>query len=220
MIIHAPAKVNLFLELHGRRTTGFHDLETIMAPVSWYDTLRFSPSEGEAIKLRVHQPIAKLRHEVIPTDGSNLVVKAVEALRLHLGVEHGLSIDLVKRIPSQAGLGGGSSDAAAALLGAARCWGVEVSQAALMEIAGELGSDIPFFLGDGWSRCVGRGERIEALGIKQCLWVVIAKPPVGLATGQVLLAQRFRRSQLQVLSWYVPRSEWTWRHWALQCSTD
>jgi 4-diphosphocytidyl-2-C-methyl-D-erythritol kinase len=189
MLLHAPAKINLFLELHSKMASGFHELETVMATVSWFDTLSFRRNDSEQIHLDVRLATAG-EAEGFPPDGipqgrGNLVYQAVEALKQEAGVEQGLSITLVKRIPAQAGLGGGSSDAATALLGANDLWGLGYSKERLAEIAGRLGSDIPFFIYGGFARCVGRGEQIHPLHCFANLSLVIAKPPVGLATADV-----------------------------------
>jgi 4-diphosphocytidyl-2-C-methyl-D-erythritol kinase len=116
------------------------------------------------------------------------VVRALELLRARSGCEHGARVELVKRIPSGAGLGGGSSDAAAALMVANRTWGIGWSAARLAELAAELGSDVPFFLSPKAAICRGRGERVERLAGTVPLEAVIVKPPVELATSDVYRA--------------------------------
>lgn len=189
MLLHAPAKVNLFLELHRKMASGFHELETVMATVSWFDTLSFRKNDSEQIDLEVRMAtggrVEDSSPEGIPQGRGNLVYQAVEALKQEAGVEQGLSITLEKRIPAQAGLGGGSSDAATALLGANDLWGLGYSKERLAELAGRLGSDIPFFIYGGFARCVGRGEQVHPLRSFANLSLVIAKPPVGLATADV-----------------------------------
>src|SRR5690606_4305446 len=118
----------------------------------------------------------------LPTDRSNLAVRAVELLQARAGIEAGATMRLVKRIPSAAGLGGGSSDAAAALMAANQAWGLNWSVSKLETLAGELGSDVPFFLTPGAAICRGRGERVEPLPRTMPLHVVVVRPPVGLST--------------------------------------
>src|SRR6478752_1616137 len=122
-IAHAPAKLNLYLDLLGRRADGFHEVETLMVPIRLYDSVSFVPTrrvagETAAIELdvRVCEPLPTASNcAEIPTGANNLVVRALELLRQQSGCELGAKVELVKRIPSEAGLGGGSSDAAAAL---------------------------------------------------------------------------------------------------------
>lgn len=197
--IHAPAKLNLYLEVTARRADGFHEIETLMTPISIYDTLYFSESLETTIELACHWAPGLEWQEVrgggvaggqpifgrLPTVTDNLVWRAVELLRSRSGVELGASIRLVKRIPSAAGLGGASSDAAAALAAANLVWKLGWSHAQLSALAAELGSDIPFFLDTQSAWCLGRGEIVEPfVGMRQ-LHVVVAKPPVGLSTADV-----------------------------------
>jgi 4-diphosphocytidyl-2-C-methyl-D-erythritol kinase len=151
----APAKVNLSLKILGKRADGFHELETRMVRISVTDTLRAETAEpGSGLRFTCDEPS-------LPTDGSNLVVKAVRALEQHLGREFDLTIHLTKRIPHGAGLGGGSSDAATVLLGLNEGYGLGLSRDGLSGIAASLGSDIPFFLYEGACDCRGRGEIVE-----------------------------------------------------------
>ncbi|HTN77988.1 MAG TPA: 4-(cytidine 5'-diphospho)-2-C-methyl-D-erythritol kinase, partial [Pirellulaceae bacterium] len=121
----------------------------------------------------------------VPTGSSNIVVRAIEKLRDRAGVSQGATVRLTKRIPSAAGLGGASSDAAAALLGANAAWELGWSREQLAAIAAEIGSDIPFFFGPPAAICRGRGEQIEPLEPLAPLDIVLVRPPVGLSTPQV-----------------------------------
>ena len=186
--IHAPAKLNLFLELLSRDQDGFHRLETVMTTVSLYDTIRFQPRNDGRLLLRSLPTIGGDR-ESIPMDESNLVWRAADRLRRQArDAGHqvpGATITLIKRIPSQAGLGGGSSDAAATLLAANQVWGLNLSKRDLAEHAIRLGSDVPFFLDGGMAYCTGRGENVSRIPSRCRLNIVIAKPRVGLATKTV-----------------------------------
>ena len=151
----APAKVNLSLKILGKRADGFHELETRMVRISVTDTLRAETAEtGSGLRFTCDDPS-------LPTDGSNLVVKAVRALEQHVDRGFDLTIHLTKRIPHGAGLGGGSSDAATVLLGLNDGYGLGLSRDGLSGIAARLGSDIPFFLYEGACDCRGRGEIVE-----------------------------------------------------------
>jgi 4-diphosphocytidyl-2-C-methyl-D-erythritol kinase len=197
VIIHAPAKLNLHLEVLGRRSDGYHELETLMAAIGVVDTLRISPGPpgnvrlvcrwayGRAASSRDHGSLGEL-----PPENENIVVRAVELLRRKAGIDAGARMELVKRIPSAAGLGGASSNAAAALLGANEIWKLGWPREQLAALASELGSDVPFFLntgmlGPGAAICRGRGERIQAIPARCRLDCVVVRPPHGLSTPAV-----------------------------------
>lgn len=195
----APAKLNLFLDLLGRRADGFHELETVMVPVRLFDTLvlrslaaaeRGSPGQ---IRLEVSPWAPPGSSQVsptqpIPSGPDNLVVRALCLLQERSGCPLGARVHLVKRIPVAAGLGGGSSDAATALRLANRAWGINWSLEKLAEVAAEVGSDVPFFLSPGVAICRGRGQRVERLPAIRPVHFVVVKPPVGLSTREVYLA--------------------------------
>ncbi len=186
----APAKLNLFLRIVAKRADGFHDIESVMASVNLYDTLTFEPLSTDDIELAVvdaspRSQSGELKSEA-PAGPTNLVVRAANLLKEYAGCCQGARISLIKRIPSSAGLGGGSSDCAAALGALNRLWGLRVSQGELMELAGRLGSDVPFFLGKSpLALCTGRGELIEPFRVSTALHFVIAKPSSGLSTPAV-----------------------------------
>lgn len=191
--VYAPAKLNLHLEILARRPDGFHEIETLMVPVSIYDSLRFTPRADARLLLDCRWTpglAARLGSSLgdLPSTENNIVYRAVDLLRREAGVEQGAEIVVVKRIPSQAGLGGASSDAAAALLAANRGWRLHWSRERLAEIAGQLGSDIPFFFFEGAAMCRGRGEKIDPLGRVPPVPVVVVRPPEGLSTPAVYKA--------------------------------
>ena len=188
----APAKVNLYLEILGRRFDGFHELETLMVPLGIYDSLCLTPLQAGAptqagpIELVVRSPKGSgLAIDSIPTDEGNLVVSALQLLQQRSGFESGARVQLCKRIPIGAGLGGGSSDAAAALALANRAWKLNWNRQQLAEVAQEIGSDVAFFLANRPAICRGRGEQVEPIqGIPPLHWVVV-KPPTTLQTSVV-----------------------------------
>ena len=193
----APAKLNLYLEVTGRRSDGFHDVETLVVPVRLYDSVALTPtpcrSDGSPgqILLAVHDglPVRRPPQPVnAPSDESNLVVRALKLLQERSNCRLGADVALVKRIPIAAGLGGGSSDAAAALRLANRAWELDWPVERLREVAAELGSDVPFFLAGGAAICRGRGERVEPLAGVPTLHFVLVKPPAGLSTSEVYRA--------------------------------
>lgn len=184
--ILAPAKLNLFLEILGRRPDGYHELETLMVAVDLYDTLTFADDPSGQIVLTCDDP-------GLPAGRDNLVVKAAELLKEASGCSRGASITLEKQIPVRAGLGGGSSDAAAALVGLDRLWGLQTPGAELDALAGALGSDVAFFLHGPAAVGRGRGERVESVGLDRRLDFVLVIPPIGVSTADVY--QNLEREQ-------------------------
>jgi 4-diphosphocytidyl-2-C-methyl-D-erythritol kinase len=192
----APAKLNLFLEVLERRADGFHEIETLMVAVTVFDTIEFVATHDGLIRLACERPQgveararargagANLLGE-IPEGADNLVVRAVERLRTEAGVGAGARIRLIKRIPSAAGLGGASSDAAAALAAANVAWRLGWPWEKLTQLGGSLGSDVPFFFGPGAAICRGRGERLEPWQTLARMPVVVIRPPEGLSTAEV-----------------------------------
>jgi 4-diphosphocytidyl-2-C-methyl-D-erythritol kinase len=206
LVVHTPAKLNLFLEILGKREDGYHELETLMVTVNILDTLIFTEEHSTEIRLRcsgrgvrTEAPAptrvglsssapsnSELPETAVPAGADNLVVKAAQLLREHAGVEAGVHITLVKRIPAAAGLAGGSSDAAATLMALNRFWKLKLGKPELQRLASQLGSDVAFFV-DGTSAavCHGRGEIIEPLRVPMGLHFVIARPWTGLSTALV-----------------------------------
>jgi len=174
----ASAKVNLFLEVLGKRPDGFHEIATLMLAIDLADVLDFGPSTGPAVSLTCDDP-------ALATGPENLVLKAANRLRAETGCALGATIHLRKRIPWAAGLGGGSSDAAATLEGLNELWKLGLSQADLARIGSELGSDVPFFLNGPAAWCTGRGELVGPVPIGLPLDLILVKPPEGLATAEV-----------------------------------
>lgn len=179
--IDAPAKVNLFLELHRKRTDGFHDLETLIALVELADTLEVEPRADGELRIECDEP-------GVPTGPTNLVWKAAEALRRRFGVTAGADFRLTKRVPHEAGLGGGSSDAASAIAALNAVWGLNRTVAELVTVAAEVGSDVAAFLYPPACWCTGRGEIVTPVLVGGPLHLVIVKPAVGLSTAAVYKA--------------------------------
>jgi len=174
----APAKLNLYLEVLKRRPDDYHEIESLMVAVDLYDELTFVDEPSGTIALECDDPS-------LPVDGRNLVIKAAELLRSASGVEAGARIRLKKGIPAQAGLAGGSSDAAATLAALDRLWNLGLSPERLNVLAGRIGSDVAFFLHAPAAVCRGRGEVVEPLSLSRPLHFVVIVPPVGLSTVDV-----------------------------------
>lgn len=175
LTLQAPAKVNLTLLVSARRGDGYHDVSTVMQTVDLGDTLTLT-GEGRGLTLTCTDP-------AVPADDSNLVLRAARLFFAEAGLPvPDLHFRLEKRIPSQAGLGGGSSNAASALLALRTLYAPALSDEKLECMAARLGSDVPFFIRGGTMHCTGRGERIAPLPPLTAGWFVIVKPPEGFST--------------------------------------
>jgi len=170
--IPAFAKINLRLDIVGKRRDGFHELRTIFQTISLHDEIKLRASRQPGISLETVGNPALATEPV----QKNLVYRAVEALRRELKIRQGLEIALRKTIPAGRGLGGGSSDAAAALLGYLRLTGKKLATARLVEIAASLGADVPFFLFGGRALGVGKGDEIYPLPDIQKQFLLIVSP--------------------------------------------
>ena len=195
VVVRTPAKLNLFFEVLAKRDDGYHEIETLMCPIDLYDTLYFTKETSGQVNLKCEWALGVStpdgdRLDELPQGHDNLAVRATELLREQTGALPGATLRLLKRIPTAAGLGGGSSDAAAALVAANEGWGLGLSQSNLAELAARLGSDVPFFLANGPAVCRGRGERVEPVGCAEMLNFVVVRPPVGLSTAAVYDAVR------------------------------
>ena len=173
----APAKINLGLHVLRRRPDGFHDVETVLLPIAWEDTLHVEPATT------FHFTCSDAS---LPTDDRNLCVRAALVLSERAGVEPSGWLHLEKQVPHGAGLGGGSSDAAHTLRLLAQFWGLSLEADALHAIAADLGSDVPFFLYDEAMLATGRGEVLEPLAepayvMSYALTVVMPDEPIGTA---------------------------------------
>jgi 4-diphosphocytidyl-2-C-methyl-D-erythritol kinase len=176
-----PAKVNLTLEVLGRRPDGYHDLRSIFLRVGLADRLTMAPSSGDRDRLTVTGLAGA------PATRDNLALRALDALRAHAGIDFPpLDVTLDKQIPAAAGLGGGSSDAASALKLAQACWGIGLSTGEEMKLAAELGSDVPFFtIGAAAAIVEGRGEHVAPLIDVQDVGVLLVTPGIELSTARV-----------------------------------
>jgi 4-diphosphocytidyl-2-C-methyl-D-erythritol kinase len=178
LVIQAHAKINLFLEVLGRRADGFHELDTVMQAVSLCDTLELRRREPGDFGISV-------TGLSVPGDESNLALRAARLLAERGGRKEGVHISLHKRIPIGGGLGGGSSDAAAVLRGLNSLWGLDADGDELQKLGAELGSDVNFFLHGGTALCRGRGELIEPLKAYKCVRYLLYIPQVPSLTRDV-----------------------------------
>lgn len=176
MILDAPAKLNLGLQVLGKREDGFHELLTVFQEIDLVDRLSLEPAAEISLQVRGLPA---------PEGDDNLVVQAARLLAQELGGARGARIVLDKRIPAGAGLGGGSSDAASALVGLHRLWGGALDREHLGQLAARLGSDVPYFLVGGTALGMGRGEAVCPLPDLPNLAVCLVCPEQGLSTAEV-----------------------------------
>jgi len=176
LIVPAPAKVNLFLHVTGRRDDGYHLLESLLVPIDWCDTIALSPrSDSEIVRAGEVADVA---------EADDLAIRAARALRDASGAREGVTIEIRKRIPQGAGLGGGSSDAASVLLALNRRWGLRMSRSDLAAIGAALGADVPFFIGGEAAIARGIGEILTPVLIPTH-WLALAIPSVRVSTKDV-----------------------------------
>ena len=173
--VPAPAKINWFLHVVGRRADGHHLLQSVFVLIDWADTLHFERRGDGA--LRRHDLSAAL-----PAD--DLTLKAARLLQAESGCAFGADIHLDKRVPWAAGLGGGSSDAATTLLALSRLWGLHWPRERLLALAARIGADVPFFVGGRNAFVEGIGERLTPIEVPR-QWLAVVKPAAGLATADV-----------------------------------
>ncbi|MDE2491863.1 MAG: 4-(cytidine 5'-diphospho)-2-C-methyl-D-erythritol kinase [Elusimicrobia bacterium] len=195
MKVQCPAKVNLFLEVTGRRKDGYHTLASLFAKINLYDVLDLEFVSGNRPVLEI---VDELQTSPLSSGPDNLVLRAADAFYKTFRVGRGVRLTLTKRIPMGAGLGGGSSDAAGTLLGLARFLDLELSAARrkkLHEIAVGLGADVPFFLKDAnFCLATGIGDRLKPLSFPKSLpYMILAWPGFGSPTGPVYAALPPRR---------------------------
>jgi len=205
VVVEARAKLNLGLAVGPRRRDGFHDLATVFQSVSLADTLEVSPARsGFRLSIRFENDAVTgaPRRPRLPTGPSNLVLRAARRFAGEFGLSGGARFRLVKRIPVEAGLGGGSADAAAALVALARLHDLRPPRAALEAIAADLGSDVPFFLRGGTAVGFGRGERLRTLKTAR-FRAVIAVPSWSVPTGEAFARLDRARVKYGLTQWGV-----------------
>src|SRR6266487_952358 len=175
MQVLAPAKINLSLKILGQRNDGFHEVDTLIAPISLYDEIGIEKRPEKGIKFRCDDPS-------VPQGDDNLVVRAAKTFFETTKIEPTVSIELKKKIPHGAGLGGGSSDAAAVLLALEDLFETKLSREALAEMAEPLGSDVPFFLFQSAAVCKGHGEMVTPVKLQRPFPVLLLKPGFAVST--------------------------------------
>ncbi|WP_321785557.1 4-(cytidine 5'-diphospho)-2-C-methyl-D-erythritol kinase [Paraburkholderia sp. J94] len=180
----APAKLNLFLHITGRRPNGYHDLQTVFQLLDWGDTLHFTRRQDGRITRTVEV-------EGVPAD-TDLTVRAAKLLKEHTGTQEGVEIDIEKRLPMGAGLGGGSSDAATTLLALNRLWKLNLPRLELQELALKLGADVPFFVFGKNAFAEGVGEALECVQLPPRHFLVVT-PQVHVPTAEIFSEKSLTR---------------------------
>ena len=182
IILKARAKINLTLDVIGKRQNGYHDLEMIMQSINLYDTIFIRKAKTPGIRLRAN-------YSWLPTNSKNIAYRAAEVFFEEAGIkEYGVSIEITKRIPVAAGLAGGSTDAAATLIGLNKLYETYFKQDKLMELGLKLGADVPFCIARGTMLAQGIGEVLTPLNPVPNMHIVLAKPPISVSTANVYKA--------------------------------
>lgn len=177
--LHSPAKLNLFLDVFGKRSDGYHDIITVFEKIDLFDTVTLQNLPSGEITVTSDK-------KEIPADETNLAYKAALLLKNRCNVPSGVSIHIEKKIPVAAGLGGGSSNAATTLLGLNRLWDLKLDEDRLLDLAKEIGADVPFFVFNGsFALGMGRGDEISPIKTALSMWHLIITPPVSVLTKDV-----------------------------------
>ncbi|MBP1970350.1 4-diphosphocytidyl-2-C-methyl-D-erythritol kinase [Virgibacillus natechei] len=184
----APAKINLSLDVLSKRDDGYHNVEMIMTTIDLADRIKMYSIESDRIEIY-------LESRFVPSDERNLAYKAADAFKKKYGIKKGVHIHIEKSIPVSAGLGGGSTDAAAVLRGLNRLWSLNIPLEDLAALGATIGSDVPFCVYGNTAIAKGRGEIIEKLASPPSCWVVLAKPDIGVSTWTI-----FQRINIDKLS--------------------
>ncbi|MBC6973690.1 4-(cytidine 5'-diphospho)-2-C-methyl-D-erythritol kinase [Bacillus sp. Xin] len=178
LLVKAPAKINLSLDVLGKRQDGYHEVKMIMTTIDLADRLELTELSEDRIEIVSH-------NRYVPDDQRNLAYQAAKLLKQRFNVKKGVSISIEKTIPVAAGLAGGSSDAAAALRGLNKLWNLGLTIEELAELGAEIGSDVSFCVYGGTAIATGRGEKIEHIKTPPSCWVILAKPHIGVSTADV-----------------------------------
>ena len=173
MLLFSPAKINLFFRIIRKRSDGYHEIASLFQAINLFDTLRFAKDTRDSLTCSDPE---------LTCGSDNLVMKALSLFRSRFSCSFGVKIHLEKRIPCQAGLGGGSGNAATTLWGLNEWAGRPATLSQLSEMGALLGSDVPFFLSTGTAYCTGRGEILEPVSLPRPFEGWLAKPPFGLST--------------------------------------
>jgi len=204
LLVRAPAKINLSLLVAGKRPDGFHELETIMAKVNWYDEILIEPGQKADIELVCRGP------QWAPAGEENLVYRSAKLLLEHCGLISDIKITLTKNIPAGSGLGSASSDAAATLIGLNQYLKLQLPNRQLAKLAPKLGSDVAFFLGGPLAFCTGKGEKIKKIKKVFNFLAILILPDVSVSTKKVYANYKhnqplYERLSAQINSYFLKK---------------
>jgi len=199
LLVRAPAKINLSLLVAGKRSDGFHELETIMAKVNWYDEILIEPSQKQGIELVCQGP------HWAPEGQENLIYQAAKMLLENQGVSADIRITLTKNIPAGSGLGSASSDAAATLIGLNQYLKLQLPNSQLSKLAPRLGSDVAFFLDGPLAFCTGKGEKIKKISKIFNFLALLILPDVSVSTQKVYANYKHNQPLYEKLSAQINR---------------
>jgi 4-diphosphocytidyl-2-C-methyl-D-erythritol kinase len=178
LMVKAPAKINLSLDVLHKRSDGYHEVKMVMTTIDLADRVELAERHDQRIVIHSHD-------RYVPDDHRNLAYQAAQLLKERFNIHKGVTISIVKNIPVAAGLAGGSSDAAAALRGLNTLWDLNLSLDELASLGAEIGSDVSFCVYGGTALATGRGEIIEHIKTPPNCWVILAKPEIGVSTAEV-----------------------------------
>lgn len=178
LLVKAPAKINLSLDVLGKRDDGYHEVEMVMTTIDLADRLELAEIKEDRVAILS-------RNRFVPADERNLAYQAARLLKERYQINQGVEISINKIVPVAAGLAGGSSDAAATLRGLNELWGLGLSLDELAELGSEIGSDVSFCVYGGTALAKGRGEKVMKLPAPPSCWVVLAKPSIGVSTSEI-----------------------------------
>jgi 4-diphosphocytidyl-2-C-methyl-D-erythritol kinase len=178
LLVKAPAKINLSLDVLHKRSDGYHEVKMVMTTIDLADRIELTPLSSNTIRIVSH-------NRFVPDDHRNLAYQAAKLLKERFNVRSGVAISIRKTIPVAAGLAGGSSDAAATLRGLNKLWNLGLTLDELAEIGAKIGSDVSFCVYGGTALATGRGEKIEHIPAPPPCWVILAKPTIGVSTAEV-----------------------------------
>jgi 4-diphosphocytidyl-2-C-methyl-D-erythritol kinase len=178
LLVKAPAKINLSLDVLHKRPDGYHEVKMVMTTIDLADRIELTPLPSDTIRIVSY-------NRFVPDDHRNLAYQAAKLLKERFNVRSGVAISITKTIPVAAGLAGGSSDAAATLRGLNKLWNLGLTLDELAELGAEIGSDVSFCVYGGTALATGRGEKIEHIPAPPPCWVILAKPTIGVSTAEV-----------------------------------
>ena len=187
MNVRAYAKINIGLHVLGKRPDGYHNIETVFRLIDLYDEVEFVQGD-EGITFTSDTPL-------LANDNTNLCIRAANILRDLTGIHMGVEITLKKRIPFGAGLGGGSSDAAAVLKGLTKLWSLDIPTEELQTLSATLGSDVPFFFTSQTAYATGRGERLTPFTVQIPYWIIVVTPDIHVSTAWAYSNVRLQQAQ-------------------------